>query len=842
MGSVKSNSPKRELQLEREGSLLAQIAGLTSPTAYATTYGTHGIHPYPAKYIPQLPNLIIREHTNERSTVLDPFCGSGTTLLEAALLGRKSIGVDSNPIAALVSRVKTTALSEEQLNAASLVLEDVLGLGRRGVPRWVPDGTGVDLKHWFSPAAMKALGVLRYRIDQVQDEVVREVLACAFSKIVVWASNQESETRYAAVEKERTVHEILSAFQKRAYSILSQLREVSESSKFSRNRPAVHCVDIKELSKDASLKAIADLVVTSPPYPNSFDYYLYHKWRMVWLGYDYRKVMAEEIGSRREHSSLGAPISAYVEKMHGALTSVSHMLKPAKLAYFLVGDAVINGEFVDISKVFDDITNGLPLKRIADTKYSLESVSRSFREKSSSSHGGGRNAAKMQHVLVYERIGDDLGNKRPKAKAQANGVPVVDVGSKIKTGSTIAIRSDDGDRHIHSLGRYPSKFVPAVPRWAIAEFTNADGIILDPFVGSGTTAVEAMLAGRKVIASDFSPYACLLTSAKISLLAPLKLKRISDKLVSDVDEKAKKIRPVKVEIPLANFWFPQRELDTILRLRALVEGIEGDEYRNLFLAVLSTCIRSASYQDAGQIKVKRDPKKVLSGVPDPAQLFKKAIGNYTERKLEFLRRMSNSGGFSRVVQSSADNLSKFVRKGEAIDLIVTSPPYINAMNYPMTHRLESFVLGLVGAEEKIQHEAGYIGTERVRASAYRQLMAFKGEVGYEAEVNRLLAEIYIGEPKRSFVVYEYFRRMRDFLRQSSEVLKGGGHLVLVAGRNTIKGVPVPTVEILAAMAAEFGFGVDRWFDYVIVKNALKFTRNETARMIDTDGVFVLRKR
>src|SRR5690606_19264783 len=122
-----------------------------------------------------------------------------------------------------------------------------------------------------------------------------------------------------------------------------------------------------------------------------------------------------------------------------------HMLKPAKLAYFLVGDAVINGEFVDISETFDEITNSLPLRRIADTKYSLESVSRSFREKSYRSHGGARNSAKMQHVLVYERIGDKSNSKRPRAKAQASGVPAVDIGSKIETGSTIAIRSDDGD-------------------------------------------------------------------------------------------------------------------------------------------------------------------------------------------------------------------------------------------------------------------------------------------------------------------------------------------------------------------------------------------------------------
>ena len=76
---------------------------------------THSIHPYPAKYIPQIPNLIIEEFTNERHTVLDPFAGCGTTLLEAKLLGRKSIGVDLNPIGVLVSRVKTYAITDDDI-------------------------------------------------------------------------------------------------------------------------------------------------------------------------------------------------------------------------------------------------------------------------------------------------------------------------------------------------------------------------------------------------------------------------------------------------------------------------------------------------------------------------------------------------------------------------------------------------------------------------------------------------------------------------------------------------------------------------------------------------------
>ena len=80
-----------------------------------TTYLTHNFHPYPAKFIPQIPNLTIKWFTKKNETVFDPFCGSGTSLVEAKLLGRKSIGVDIHPLGVFMSKVKTTKIPEDEL-------------------------------------------------------------------------------------------------------------------------------------------------------------------------------------------------------------------------------------------------------------------------------------------------------------------------------------------------------------------------------------------------------------------------------------------------------------------------------------------------------------------------------------------------------------------------------------------------------------------------------------------------------------------------------------------------------------------------------------------------------
>jgi DNA modification methylase len=836
--SISENS--RVQQLDREGTLLSQLATLTSATAYETRYATHGLHPYPAKYIPQLPNLIIREHTNERNTVFDPFCGSGTTLLEAAMLGRKSIGVDSNPVAALISRAKTTALRESQFQELTQLADWSPNSVKNRVRRIIPRGPGIDLEHWFSAEAIKVLGAIRFRIDQIQDQRVRDTAACAFSRVVVWASNQESETRYAAVEKDRDPDQIADFFQRKLTSTVEQVRGISQLDRLVRNRPNVICSDVRSAATLLGPEPTSDLVVTSPPYPNSFDYYLYHKWRMVWLGFDVGNVMRAEIGSRREHSSGKQPIDAYILKMRDAINSIAGVLKPAKLAYFFVGDAVIGGKFIDIAEAFERIVDGTPLRFVADTKYSLAKVSRSFREKTSKGcHGGKKTDAKMQHVLVFERTN---GPQRPLGRSQArptvHGAQGTVLSGPVSNGSTLLIDSQAA-RHIHSLGRYPSKFIPEVPAWAISEFSREGDLVLDPFGGSGTTAVEAALSGRPSLSVDYSQYACLLTRAKASWLESKELLRSTRELANKLGRSRRK-STLESDLPLADFWFPADSLNDLLVIREEIDEISKGPIKDFLHAILSTCVRPCSYQDSGQIKVKRDPKKVLTGVPDAKQLFLANLAKFSAKKLEFLERVP-ARPIARVVNASADDPKSYLAGISPLPLVVTSPPYINAMNYPMTHRLESFVLGLMRAETKTSHEAGYIGTERVWAADYNRLHAFEKDFDGASELNEMLSTIFSREPKRSFIAYEYFRRMRLFFERIAPFVAPGGKLVLVAGRNTIKDVQIDTVTVLAAIAEQFGFSTALRFDYEIVKNALKLTRHQTSRMIAKDGVFVLER-
>ena len=80
-----------------------------------TKYYTHGIHSYPAMMIPQVASRLIKENLNGGNKILDPFCGSGTVLVESMLINKNSYGIDINPLAKIITEAKTTLYDTNKL-------------------------------------------------------------------------------------------------------------------------------------------------------------------------------------------------------------------------------------------------------------------------------------------------------------------------------------------------------------------------------------------------------------------------------------------------------------------------------------------------------------------------------------------------------------------------------------------------------------------------------------------------------------------------------------------------------------------------------------------------------
>lgn len=354
------------------------------------------IHPYPARFISELPALAL-DTLRPRGPVLDPFCGSGTTLVEAVRRGHQAFGVDINPIACVMSRVKTIpwrpcdwtllegharALMVHAASGNPAVLEELA----LDIPR---------LDHWFAPWAQRllagAVGYIR-QIDPV--DPWRDRLALAVSASTVRISRQDSDTRYAAVRK--------SVGPDGALRILEDaLRRIGVWSEA--NSTTIKCGAAQVAEADARRIPLEDGVaaaaVFSPPYPNAYEYWLYHKYRMYWLGFDPIRVRGSEIGARPFYSGSGTlTADDFCREMSEVFSEVYRLLRPGGAAIVVVGDSIIRGEPIDNSELLTRAADTAGFDLLASRFRLIRKTSTSFNRQHSRARNG-------EHVLLFSRRG-----------------------------------------------------------------------------------------------------------------------------------------------------------------------------------------------------------------------------------------------------------------------------------------------------------------------------------------------------------------------------------------------------------------------------------------------------
>ena len=330
-----------------------------------TGYLTHRLHPYPAKFIPQIPNALIQELSSVGETVGDMFCGSGTTLLEALQLKRHAVGIDANPLAGLISKAKTTPLTatefdeltmhrsacEDLLQVAGALTGDLFHDGRPfKSSAWRPEPK--VCKFWFMPYVIEELAELRYMIDRLPSDSTKQLCSVTFAAIIVAVSKQDSDTRYVRREKSIEPGDTVRRYLSQLDSSVAAAREMSD---LVEDRFSCHVLvaNILEAPETEPL----DLVVTSPPYPNAYSYHLYHRTRLIWLGYDTDQFKKIEIGSHRKYSSKSRN-RATAETFRLEFEKIFRWLRPRlrdrRYACFVIGDSTIDGTFIDNASLLVD--------------------------------------------------------------------------------------------------------------------------------------------------------------------------------------------------------------------------------------------------------------------------------------------------------------------------------------------------------------------------------------------------------------------------------------------------------------------------------------------------------
>lgn len=434
------------------------MAKSTSPhpdLQYGTRSGeryTHHLFRYPAKFHAPVARALVETYSKEGETVLDPFCGSGTLLVEAALCGRASVGSDIDPVAAFISRIKATPLDILRLTSLSEKLGERLEAFDRGGAEYerlqwadldeVQYATEVaklavpaipNLLHWFRRYAIVDLAHIKREILALNAKAgERDFFLLCFASIIRASSNADpvpvSGLEVTSHMKERDrLGRVVDPFTLFRRKVTRAVKDMDEYVSGLPKKPTIRVVQADATRLSGVVTGPIAAAITSPPYHGAVDYYRRHQLEMFWLDFtrdqparlalldhyigrlrvpnrDPLLRAAEEDGDepwplekemRAVNSSRANGFRHYRLSMHLSFRELAALLPARAPAVIVVGHSAWNGTALDTSELFSKLAG--PWFRLEDS-FSYEVRNRYM---SYSRHNGAN--IDREYVLIFRR-------------------------------------------------------------------------------------------------------------------------------------------------------------------------------------------------------------------------------------------------------------------------------------------------------------------------------------------------------------------------------------------------------------------------------------------------------
>jgi len=315
-------------------------------------------HWHPARFVPQIPSNLIGYFTEKGDTVLDPFCGSGTSLVEAFRLDRKPIGIDLSPTAIIITKARLAKINSDRFDSFNAKIsseithrllsktDDILSL--------VPNID--ENKKWYHASTLAELACI-YSIILELDNNSQEstILKCCFSAILNKVCSQDRHFGWICDRVYPKTYKYINAaelFNTKLSQFKSYLIDFKESLKDTEPR-TVSYDDIKIYQSDArDLSGIiddhsVDLVITSPPYLNVTDYNKSFRLTSLWFGPDnWQEIAQSEIGARFKRSRKSS-FDDYINDTSKYMTELYRVLRAGKYLCLVLGESSSHPAYIE---------------------------------------------------------------------------------------------------------------------------------------------------------------------------------------------------------------------------------------------------------------------------------------------------------------------------------------------------------------------------------------------------------------------------------------------------------------------------------------------------------------
>lgn len=358
-------------------------------------------------------------------------------------------------------------------------------------------------------------------------------------------------------------------------------------------------------------------------------------------------------------------------------------------------------------------------------------------------------------------------------------------------------RGENTKTYTHGLHTYPAMFIPQVARRLLETYSKEGDTICDIFCGSGTSLVESRILNRNAYGIDLNPFAIFLAKAKTTPINPQTLSRKYIALLGRL-EKMNESEITKPNFKNLDFWFKEKVIIKLAKLKKTIQEIEDAAIRNFFMVAYSETVRYSSNTKTGEFKLVRiKGEKLERHDPDVFGIFRKKIEANIAGEREFYKEAKRNV-WTKII--FGDSSKENGIKENSIDCIITSPPYGDSRTtvaYGQFSRLSAQWIDIFDDPNK----ASGVDNELLGGRAAKTL----SHVLLSDYLNDTLDKIAKQDESRAKDVLSFSIGLNDCLKRAYRMLKPKKYFCLVIGNRLVKQVRIPTDFIIAELGEKIGF-------------------------------------